>query len=66
MTLEAKPRSSKLTWILVGIIVVLAVGLIGVLLYLKNQPQPKRGMVADPANRAQRSELGGLGRQLSE
>jgi nitrite reductase (cytochrome c-552) len=45
MTLEAKPKSSKLTWILVGIIVVLAVGLISVLLFLKNQPQPKRGMV---------------------
>jgi nitrite reductase (cytochrome c-552) len=42
---EAKPKSSKLTWILVGVILVLAVGLIGVLLYLKNQPQPKRGMV---------------------
>jgi nitrite reductase (cytochrome c-552) len=45
MTVEAKPKSSKLTWILVGIILILAVGLIGVLLYLKNQPQPKRGMV---------------------
>ena len=45
MTVEAKPKSSKLTWILVGIILVLAVGLIGVLLFLKNQPQPERGMV---------------------
>jgi nitrite reductase (cytochrome c-552) len=46
MTVEAetKPKGIKLTWILVGIIVVLAAILIGVLLYLKNQPQPKRGM----------------------
>jgi len=45
MTVEAKPKSSKLTWILVAIILILAVGLIGVLLYLKSQPQPKRGML---------------------
>jgi len=45
MSVEAKPKNSKLSWILVGIILILAVGLIGVLLYLKNQPQPKRGMV---------------------
>ena len=45
MTVEAKPKTSKLTWILVGIILVLAVGLIGVLLYLNSQPDPKRGMV---------------------
>lgn len=45
MTVEAKPNKLKSTWILVGIIVILAAGLIGVLLFLKNQPQPKRGMV---------------------
>jgi nitrite reductase (cytochrome c-552) len=45
MTLEAKPKQPKLIWVLTGIIVLLAVGLIGVLLFLKNQPQPTRGVV---------------------
>lgn len=43
---EEKPKKgSKTTWLLTGIIVVLAAALIGVMLYLKNQPQPVRGVV---------------------
>lgn len=37
-------KISKFTWILVGIIVILAAGLVGVLIYLKNQPLPERGI----------------------
>lgn len=43
---EAKPKKVSLTtWIMTGMIVVLAAALIGILLYLKNQPQPVRGVV---------------------
>ena len=46
MSVETKSKSSKtITWILILIIVLLAVGLIGILLYLNNQPQPTRGIV---------------------
>ncbi len=45
MTVETKSKPPKLIWVLVGIIVLLAIGLIGVLLFLKNQPQPTRGVV---------------------
>jgi nitrite reductase (cytochrome c-552) len=41
---EKKKRKIPVTWILVGIIVVLAAVLAGVMLYLKNQPQPARGV----------------------
>jgi flagellar basal body-associated protein FliL len=42
---EEKPKKgSRTTWLLAGIIVVLAAALIGVMLYLKNQPQPTRGV----------------------
>lgn len=37
-------KSSKLIWLPVGIIVVLAVALIGTLLFLKSQPSPARGV----------------------
>ncbi|OGO36614.1 MAG: cytochrome c-552 [Chloroflexi bacterium RBG_16_57_11] len=43
--IEEKPKKgSKTVWLLTGIIIVLAVALIGVMLYLKNQPQPTRGV----------------------
>lgn len=45
MTVEAKKRPALTTWILTGVIVILAATLIGVLLFLKNQPQPERGVV---------------------
>ncbi len=45
MTLEEKPKTPKTIWVLTGIIVLLAVGLAGVLLFLKNQPPPTRGVV---------------------
>lgn len=45
MTVEAKKRPALTTWILTGVIVILAAVLIGVLLFLKNQPQPERGVV---------------------
>lgn len=35
---------NRTTWILTGVIVILAAGLIGVLLYLGNQPEPTRGV----------------------
>ncbi len=34
----------RTTWILTGVIVILAAGLIGVLLYIDNQPEPTRGV----------------------
>ena len=45
MTSTEKPKNNNTTtWILVGIIVLLAVGLVGALLYFKNQAQPTRGV----------------------
>ena len=44
MTVEARKRPSFTIWILAGIIVILAAALIGILLFLKNQPQPERGV----------------------
>ncbi len=57
MTVEAKPKNSKLTWILVGIILVLAVGLIGVLLLLEKPAATQTRHGPDPANCTQRSKL---------
>jgi nitrite reductase (cytochrome c-552) len=37
-------KAPATTWILTGIIVILAAGLIGVLLFMKNQPPPTRGV----------------------
>jgi nitrite reductase (cytochrome c-552) len=41
---EKPKKASKTVWLLSGVIVILAVVLIGVLLFLKNQPQPTRGV----------------------
>lgn len=41
---QPRAKVSRSTWFLVGLILILAVGLIGVLLYLRNQPQPERGI----------------------
>ena len=41
---EKPKKGNKTAWLLTGIIVILAVALIGVLLFLKNQPQPTRGV----------------------
>ncbi len=38
-------KSSTITYILIGIIVILAVVIIGILLYLNGQPEPTRGIV---------------------
>lgn len=45
MTVEVRKRPSFTIWILAGIVVILAAALIGILLFLKNQPQPDRGVV---------------------
>jgi len=42
---EKKPGISKTTWFLIGVIALLAVILVGVLLFLKNAPQPERGIL---------------------
>lgn len=42
---EKKAGASRLIWVLSGMIVVLAAALIGVLLFMKNQPQPTRGVI---------------------
>lgn len=44
LSLEKQKKTSWITWLLSGIVVVLAAALVGVLLYLKNQPQPTRGV----------------------
>jgi nitrite reductase (cytochrome c-552) len=41
---EKPKKGSKTIWLLTGIIVILAVALIGVMLYLKSQPEPTRGV----------------------
>ncbi len=43
LPLENK-KAPLIVWILTGIIVIMAASLIGVMLYLKNQPQPTRGI----------------------
>jgi nitrite reductase (cytochrome c-552) len=41
---EKPKKGNKTIWLLTGIIVILAVALIGGMLYLKSQPQPTRGI----------------------
>jgi nitrite reductase (cytochrome c-552) len=44
LTQEKPKKASKTTWLLSGVILVLAAAIIAILLYLKNQPQPTRGI----------------------
>ena len=55
-------KLSKSTWVLIGIIVILAAALVGVLIYLKNQPLPERGIkpLVEIAQREPNSEKWGI------
>lgn len=44
MTVNEKKSPPLIIWILTAMVLLLAVGLIGVLLFMKNQPEPERGI----------------------